>query len=173
MSLIYTRIAKEADLNEIMVIISNAKQFLKNAGSSQWQNGYPTGEDILQDIKQKHGFVLIVDGKIAGYCATIVGIEPTYLDIKGEWHNESDPYATIHRMAIAREYRGQHLASFLLSDIISIFGAQKITNFRIDTSKQNQIVQHLATTHNFKRRGIISVSEDPINPERLAFELNL
>ena len=76
-------------------------------------------------------------------------------------------------VAIAREYRGQHLASFLLSDIISIFGAQKITNFRIDTSKQNQIVQHLATTHNFKRRGIISVTEDPINPERLAFELNL
>jgi hypothetical protein len=51
--------------------------------------------------------------------------------------------------------------------------SQKIRNFRIDTSRKNKIMQHLAIKHNFIERGIIQVEEDPEDPNRLAYELNL
>lgn len=78
MSLIYTRFAVNTDLPNIMHIINEAKSFLKQSGSSQWQGAYPAEETIETDIKNKYGLVLIVDNQIAGYAASIVGEEPTY-----------------------------------------------------------------------------------------------
>lgn len=34
-------------------------------------------------------------------------------------------------------------------------------------------MQHLAVKHNFIERGIIQVDEDPKDPSRLAYELNI
>ena len=111
--------------------------------------------------------------KVAGYAASVVGIEPTYQKINGEWKNTNDDYATFHRLAISSKYRGMHLANFMFSDLISIMVNQGIKNFRIDTSRKNQIMQHLALKNNFIERGIIMVDEDPEDPSRLAYELNL
>lgn len=66
MSLIYTRFAANTDLPDIMHIINEAKSFLKQSGSSQWQGNYPTEETIETDIKNKYGLVLIVNNQIAG-----------------------------------------------------------------------------------------------------------
>ena len=173
MTLIYTRYATNADLSNIMVIINEAKDFLKQSGSSQWQGTYPDEDTILTDIKNKSALVLIVDDKVTGYAASVVGIEPTYQKINGEWKNTNDDYATFHRLAISSKYRGMHLANFMFSDLISIMVNQGIKNFRIDTSRKNQIMQHLALKNNFIERGIIMVDEDPEDPSRLAYELNL
>ncbi len=61
----------------------------------------------------------------------------------------------------------------MFSDLISIMASQKIRNFRIDTSRKKEIMQHLAVKHNFIERSIIQVDEDPENPSWLAYELNI
>ena len=173
MTLIYTRSAKQSDLEVIMQIIQEAKKFLKDSESTQWQGTYPDKTTIQDDIKNNYGLVLIVDGQVAGYSAVITGIEPTYIDIEGAWKNNKDVYATIHRMAISSAFRGMHLADKFISDIISLKYAEGTRNFRIDTSRKNKIVQHIATSHSFEERGIIYVDEDPEDKSRLAYELNL
>lgn len=173
MSLIYARLANELDLNMILPIINQAKAFLKASGSSQWQGQYPNQMTIQNDIDNQVGYVLLVDNKIAGYAAVITGLEPTYRDIEGNWNNEVDEYATIHRMAISSEFRGMHLANYFFSNLLSIHVAAGTNNFRIDTSRKNAIMQHLAEANGFKRRGIIQVDEDPQDPNRIAYELNL
>ncbi|WP_297817686.1 GNAT family N-acetyltransferase [uncultured Lactobacillus sp.] len=173
MSLIYTRLANELDIHQILPIIDQAKAFLKASGSSQWQGNYPNQMTIQDDIDHQVGYVLLVDNKIAGYAAVITGLEPTYRDIEGSWNNEVDEYATIHRMAISSEFRGMHLANYFFSNILSLKIAQGAYNFRIDTSRKNKIMQHLAETHGFIERGIIQVDEDPQDPSRIAYELNL
>lgn len=172
MTLIYARKAKINDINKIVPVIDDAKAFLKKAGSTQWQSGYSNEETITQDIKKNVGYVLIVDHHVAGYAAVIAGIEPTYQVIDGQWQNEQDKYATIHRMAISNQYRGMHLGNYFFSNLISLQVANNIFNFRIDTFKKNAVMQHLAKSHGFIERGTVKV-EDPIDPERVAFELNL
>ena len=172
MSLIFTRRAQNSDVDKIVQILNDAISFLKESGSSQWQSGYPNRATVEDDIKNGCAWVLTVDNEIAGYAAVVIGRDSNYAKIDGEWNNDVDSYATIHRIAISSKFRGMHLTQFFLSNIISLTYAQEIHNFRIDTGEKNKIVQHIATSHNFIKRGIIQV-DDPINPDRLAYELNI
>lgn len=113
-----------------------------------------------------------MNNDIAGYAAVIAGIEPTYQVIDGQWQNDQDECATIHRMAISNQYRGMHLANYFFSNLISTQVIGGINNFRIDTFKKNEVMQHLTKSNGFKQRGTIKV-DDPIDPNRVAFELNL
>lgn len=172
MSLIFTRRAQNSDVDKIVQILNDAISFLKESGSSQWQSGYPNRATVEDDIKNECAWVLTVDNEVAGYAAVVIGRDSNYAKIDGEWNNDVDSYATIHRIAISSKFRGMHLTQFFLSNIISLTYAQEIHNFRIDTGEKNKIVQHIATSHNFIKRGIIQV-DDPINPDRLAYELNI
>lgn len=172
MSLIFTRRAQNSDVDKIVQILNDAISFLKESGSSQWQSGYPNRATVEDDIKNGCAWVVTVDNEVAGYAAVVIGRDSNYAKIDGEWNNDVDSYATIHRIAISSKFRGMHLTQFFLSNIISLTYAQEIHNFRIDTGEKNKIVQHIATSHNFIKRGIIQV-DDPINPDRLAYELNI
>lgn len=173
MSLIFTRRAQNSDVDKIVQILQDAITFLKKNGSTQWQSGYPNRATVEDDIKNGCAWVLTVDNEVAGYAAVVIGREPTYADIEGKWENNVDTYATIHRIAVSSKFRGMHLSQFFLSNIISLTYAQGIHNFRIDTSRKNKIVQHIAVSHNFIERGIIQVTEDPVDSSRIAYELNL
>ena len=173
MSLIFTRRAQNSDVDKIVQILNDAISFLKESGSSQWQSGYPNRATVEDDTKNGCAWVLTVDNEVAGYAAVVIGREPTYADIEGKWENNVDTYATIHRIAVSSKFRGMHLSQFFLSNIISLTYAQGIHNFRIDTSRKNKIVQHIAVSHNFIERGIIQVTEDPVDSSRIAYELNL
>lgn len=173
MANIYTRPAQMNDLPMIMEIIAGAKEFLKASGSPQWQTGYPATSDIELDIKNSHAYVLLVAGQVVGYAAVIIGDEPTYHNIAhGSWQNTTAPYATIHRLALASAFRGQHLSYFFFSNIITIVVGRGVHNLRLDTYRHNQPVQRLATHLGFIQRGEILV-DDPLDPRRIAFELNL
>lgn len=172
MSLIFMRRAKESDVDKIEEILADAVHFLKESGSPQWQSGYPNCQSVREDIKSGVAWVLTVDKEVAAYAAVVIGRDPNYAKIDGAWKNDVDQYATIHRLAISNSFRGMHLSQFFLSNIISVTSAQGIHNFRIDTYQKNKIVQHIATSHGFEKRGIIQVN-DPIDPNRWAYELNL
>lgn len=172
MSLIYIRKAAKNDLDQIMPIIDEAKKFLKEDGNPQWQSGYPNVDAISTDIEQDAAWVLIVDQKVAGYTAVTSGPDPNYHQIDGRWNNDLDPYVAIHRVAISNEYRGMHLASYLLSSLISLHYAEGVRNYRVDTFRRNEIVQHLVKDAGFIERETIK-NDDPIDTYRVAYELNL
>lgn len=172
MSLIYIRQAAKNDLEQIMPIIDEAKKFLKEEGNPQWQSGYPNVETITADIKDGAACVLIVDQKIAVYTAITDGPDPNYKQIDGKWKNDLDLYVAIHRVAISDEYRGMHLASYLMSSLTSMHYAESIRNYRVDTFRTNDVVWHIVEDAGFVKRGNIK-NMDPIDPYRVAFELNL
>lgn len=173
MAEIYLRRAQLQDLPAIMKIIDDAKELLKKNGSPQWQNGYPNQETLTQDIAMQTNWVLINDNKVAATATLQLTPEPTYRNItQGQWQQPDEPYATIHRVAISSNYRGQGLSKLLFSNLLTVGQMQGIKNFRVDTHRNNKAMQHVVENFNFKRRGIIKVN-DQNDPERLAYELNL
>ena len=169
----YLRRAQLQDLPSIMKIIDDAKELLKKNGSPQWQNGYPNQETLTQDIAMQTNWVLINDNKVAATATLQLTPEPTYRNItQGQWQQPDEPYATIHRVAISSNYRGQGLSKLLFSNLLTVGQMQGIKNFRVDTHRSNKAMQHIAENFNFKKRGIIKVN-DQNDPERLAYELNL
>ncbi len=61
------RLAFPNEVEKIMAIIEEARNYLAQSGSDQWQTGYPSQEDIFQDVLQGRGWVGLEDGQLLAH----------------------------------------------------------------------------------------------------------
>lgn len=159
------RLAHPNEVEAIMTVITDAKEFLAASGSLQWQgeNGYPDSSDIIEDILESRGYVGIVEGEIVAYAAVYLDGDPAYSAIyDGKWKHNNHVYVVFHRIAVSSKYRGQKLAQTLLQGLIE---GHKGPDFRCDTHEQNVIMQHI-----LEKLGFVYCGKVPIDGERLAYQ---
>lgn len=145
-----------------MDIYSTAREFMHHTGNkNQWVNGYPSQKLIEGDIDAGHSFVLENSrGKIVGVFSFIIGEDPTYTKIyDGEWLN-AYKYGTIHRIASSGIEKGVCEACFN-------WAFTQISNIRVDTHRDNKVMQKILAKLNFKYCGIIYLLD---GAERLAYQ---
>lgn len=154
--------ATEKDLNEIINIYNNARDFMKESGNGrQWRNGYPPKELLENDIKNGTLYICLDQNKIAGVFCFFVGIEPTYKKIYGgEWLN-NEPYGVVHRIAVGEHHKG--VASFCIQWCIN-----NAHNIKIDTHENNIPMQKTILKNGFTFCGTIK-KED--GTSRLAYQI--
>ena len=158
------RSAQKEDLAAIMATLEAAKGIMRASGNTgQWTDGYPSEEVILQDIRNGNGFVVTEEGQVAGYFAFIASPEPTYARIyQGSWLEDSLPYHVIHRIGSYPHIHG------VFKTIMDWCHARE-RNLRIDTHRDNHIMQHCILKYGFQYCGIIFLAS---GDERLAYQLN-
>ena len=116
---------------------------------------------LLDDIRRGASFIIEEDGVTVGTFAFIPGIEPTYLKIyEGSWKEDFSKYATIHRLGSTRDSHGVAEACF-------DWAWEQIRNLRIDTHRDNRIMQHCIEKAGFEYCGIIYLES---GDERLAYQ---
>ncbi len=137
------------DLKDIMAVMEAARGIMRSSGNmQQWADGYPSEEVILKDIDKSGGYV-VEEGRIAGYFAALPSPEPTYNSIyDGEWLDDCLSYHVVHRIASYPEVHGIFSAVLRYCDALD-------SNLRIDTHRDNLIVQHNLLKHGFSYCGII------------------
>lgn len=136
------------DLERVMEIYSFARERMAaNGNPNQWINGYPAVADIMGDISSGVSYVVEISGIIAGVFTYIIGNDPTYDFIEGEWLNDR-PYGTIHRIAAAPGFNG-------VADICLDFCKSKGVDIRIDTHADNAPMLGWITSRGFSYCGII------------------
>ena len=131
------REAKTADILEIMQVMEAAKKIMRSSGNMhQWGEGYPSEAVIMSDIEKDGGFVIEDRENVVGYFAFLLSPEPTYENIyDGNWLDDEKPYHVIHRIASLPDAHG------IFSSIMSFCFACE-SNIRIDTHRDNAIMQH-------------------------------
>mgnify|MGYP003289891225 CR=1 FL=1 len=141
------------DLVAIMSIYEIARQSMRqNGNSTQWVNGYPQRTLILDDIsKGVHYCVCSDDGTPVAVFAFIVGDDPTYAEVQGQWMN-NQPYGTIHRIGSNGQQKG------ILSEVVR-WAFHHISNIRIDTHADNAPMLHLLSQQGFTYCGVIHVAD--------------
>ena len=156
------REATPTDVAEIMKVMDAAKKIMRQSGNMhQWGDGYPSEAVILSDMEKDGGFVVEYDGKLVGYFAFLPSPEPTYARIyEGEWLDDTQPYHVVHRIASYPDAHG------IFSSIMD-FCFSRDSNIRIDTHRDNTIMQHNIAKHGFTYCGIIYLAS---GDERLAFQ---
>lgn len=88
--------------------------------------------------------------------------EPAYGVIEdGFWLDDTLPYHVIHRIASFPEARG------IFSDLIA-WSMERDRNLRIDTHRDNRIMQHCIRKAGFRYCGIIHLAN---GDERLAYQM--
>ncbi len=155
------RKATPHDLPRIREIYEMARQFMrKNGNHSQWGKGDEPEVLIEEDIRQGNLYVLEEEG-IHAVFAFIIGEDPTYLEIEeGSWKSE-EPYAAVHRVASDGTVQG------ILGHVMDYCSAQ-VPHLRIDTHKDNKVMQHVLEKYGFVSCGIVHV---PDGSPRIAYEL--
>ena len=163
MTFLQIRRAEEGDLEQMMEMIDNSRRMMRAGGNdSQWVNGYPSRDIILNDIHCGHSFVATDGGRLVGTFAFIIGRDPTYKEIEGgAWKDDAHPYGTIHRMARSEEGRGIFAASIA-------WCRRQATSLRIDTHAANATMIYLIEKHGFEIRGVIHLAD---GSPRVAFQM--
>jgi hypothetical protein len=156
------REASPTDMKEIMKVLDAAKKIMRQSGNMhQWIDGYPSEAVISADMERNGGFVIVEDDKIVGYFAFLASPEPTYARIyEGKWLDDERPYHVVHRIASYPDTHG-------IFSCIMDFCFSKDTNIRIDTHRDNIIMQHNILKHDFTYCGIIYLAS---GDERLAYQ---
>lgn len=150
-----------SDLPRLMEIFEDAKAKMRADGNfRQWSGTYPDPEQLKTDISRGVSYVVEDGDLIVGTFAFIPGTDPTYLKIyEGQWLND-EPYGTIHRIASAKDAHG-------VMDFCLDWCSRRTGNIRIDTHRDNRIMQHILETRGFSYCGIIYLLS---GDERLAFQ---
>ena len=148
-------IAKPEHLNSIMQVIDDARNIMRaNGNLTQWINGYPSAEVILNDINKKIGYICWNDTEMVGYFSFLKGDNPetTYNVIdNGKWLN-NEPYGVIHRLASNGKVKGVAKASF-------DYCFSQINNIRVDTNNNNLPMQNFFKKYGFTYCGVIYVAD--------------
>ena len=162
------RKATYEDLPKLMEVFGKAREIMRASGNmNQWNDGYPSEEIVRKDIDEGVSYVLCEDdSKIIATMAFIPGPDPTYAKIyDGEWLDES-PYHVIHRIAAAEP---GHNVAFMLLD----WAFLQTGNIRIDTHKDNVIMQHILDKQGFTHCGMIYIANgDPREAYQMSLKAN-
>ena len=156
------RVARPDDMADIMAVMDAAKKIMRQSGNLyQWGEGYPSESVISADMEKNGGFVIEDDSKVVGYFAFLPSPEPTYARIyEGKWLDDTMPYHVVHRIASYPEVHS------IFSSIMD-FCFSHDPNIRIDTHRDNKIMQHNIAKRGFSYCGIIYLAN---GDERLAYQ---
>ena len=156
------RATRPTDMAEIMMVMDAARKIMRQSGNMhQWEEGYPSEAIVTTDMEKGGSYVIEDDGRIVGYFAFLPSPEPTYSNIyEGAWLDEEHPYHVIHRIASYPDVHG-------IFRSIMDFCFSYDTNIRIDTHRDNTIMQHNIEKYGFTYCGIIYLSS---GNERLAYQ---
>ena len=150
-----------SELEEILAIYELARAFMKETGNpDQWRNTYPTPQIVKDDIKKEELYVLYDEEGIEGVFVFINGPDPSYDYIDGNWLDD-EPYCAVHRVASAQKKKGVLRA-------VMDYAFSRSDSIKIDTHKDNAVMQHQLEKYGFKRCGIIFLEN---GEHRIAYQM--
>jgi len=165
------RLANVRDIDAIEKCLLDAKKFLKDSGSIQWNgpSGNPDKELYLKDINKNHCYVCVREGNIVGV-ATFMGHEDEYDHPYGKWLTEGRNYTTVHRIAVCDGKRSQGVATELMRYAEAFTKNTGRSSIRIDTHPENLIMQTMLGSLGYSYCGYVVYSYIPVEPKRLIYE---
>ena len=155
------RRAEPGDLARIEDIYAGARAFMAAHGNpNQWGKTHPPRARLEADIEEETLFVITEGDDIHGVFFFALGEDPTYAKIyDGAWHSDS-PYGTIHRIA------GDGSGGILRTAVD--FGKQQIGHLRMDTHRDNAVMQEALKKNGFRQCGTIYIAD---GSPRIAYDL--
>ena len=146
------------DLERIMGLVADAQRWFRGQGIDQWQDGYPTQDIILSDISYNNNYIVELNGVVSATFVASFDGEPTYSEIKGKgWLNEN-PYAVVHRIAVADACRRKGIAREILHYTEELCAERGVRDIRIDTHRDNMAMRSLLKKMGYTHCGLITLT---------------
>ena len=137
------------DIDLILRMYDHSRSVMRADGNmAQWV-GYPTREDIEEDIRRGVSYIIEASPQPLGTFALVSGVEPTYAYIDhGRWVTPDRPYCTLHRLAAMPGAHG-------IADLVFRHIKGLCDYLRVDTHHSNRPMHHILEKEGFVYCGII------------------
>lgn len=167
------RKTKKDELEFVMMIIEEGREFLKEQGVNQWQHGSPSRDMIINDINEGISYIYEKSGKLVA-TAMLTTFDEDYENYPTFW-SENSSYLAIHRLATSKQFRNQGIAREFLEAIYLFAKSQNIKYLRIDTHLDNKIMRKFLSGFGFEEKGVIKLTMKNIleDKERVGYELEV
>ena len=135
--------AKMSDFAIIESVYATARKFMKETGNpTQWGDTYPECELLENDIQNNNLYVVKAEEEIIGAFMFSLQVDQCYNVIEnGSWRFDRK-YGVIHRLASNGKKKGVFGA-------VLEFALTQSDYIRIDTHKQNKVMQSVLAKHGF------------------------
>lgn len=97
------RTTKKDELEVVMKIIEDGREFLKEQGVNQWQHGAPSRDTIINDINEGISYIYDKSGVIVGAVMLII-FDEDYENYSIFWV-ENNSYLSIHCISTEKTYK--------------------------------------------------------------------
>lgn len=165
------RPAAPEDLEAIMLIVRQARNYLKKHRVDQWQNGYPDEGTFAADIARGECRVVTCAGRVQAMFTLSPNPEPDYEGLTdGKWRSVPGESAVLHRLAVSAEMRGSGLAALVMSFVEAAAREMGKSALRTDTHKKNRSMQALLRSCGCEYRGNVVLTPESDPQPRQAFE---
>ena len=164
---IMIRKANNFDVEKVLEIYSQAREYMKEQGNSeQWGDNYPSESLVSKDIADGKCYVCESKGELGAVFYFAIENDPCYDVIKdGQWRNDR-LYGVVHRVAVGEVMRGQGIAGKCISYAVKECRKCGIYDLRMDTHVDNIPMQHFFEKNDFRKCGIVYMED---GSERLAY----
>lgn len=155
------RKARMEETDILMEKYENARSFMAAHGNpDQWGTHYPPRELVEKNVEEGNCYVCEHEEHIVGVFYYKEERDRTYDVIEeGKWLSDA-PYGVVHRITSDGTVKGT--ASFCLD-----WAFRQCGNLRIDTHRDNVVMQKLLKKNGFAYCGIIYIED---GSERLAYQ---
>ncbi len=159
--LLTIRLTEERDIEAVMQMYAYSRSLMRAAGNTVQWTGYPTEDDIRDDIRRGVSYIVEQEGRPVATFALVPGVEPTYGFIDhGRWIDEQSPYVTVHRVAKTEDVSG-------IAELVFRIAKERHNHLRVDTHATNAAMRHMMDKEGFVYCGIIYM---PDGSPRMAYE---
>ena len=165
------RRAEMSDLENILLIVRQAKNYLKKHRVDQWQGDYPDEGAMRGAISGGECYLLLHGAELAGVFCLSEKPEPCYDKITdGKWRSDGK-YCTVHRTAVEAKFRGTGLSEYIFRFSEELAREKGAGAVRVDTHRKNEAMKKLLKKCGYSYRGNVLVYCEPgHDPRRQGFE---
>ncbi|MBQ4449180.1 MAG: GNAT family N-acetyltransferase [Prevotella sp.] len=144
------RLATIDDFQEIIGIYRSAIDTMNANGIMQWDEIYPTPDDIRKDIDTQEMYVGLKDSRIC--VAYTLNKESDAQYQNASWDGGIN-YIVVHRLCVAPKFQHQHIARDTMQHIHSECREYGIKAVRLDAFTENPYALALYKNLGYQKRG--------------------
>lgn len=153
------RKANNEDLKNIMKMYNSCVRGMIKNNIDQWDESYPSIENISCDLNSETYFVAEIKGEIVGGINIDRIQDKTYLDVN--WKDISDSFLVVHRLAVKEDFWDKKIGKSLMLFAEELVVKKNLKSIRLDTYSGNPKAMHF-----YKKIGYTMLEKIYLKPNK-------